>query len=254
MSWTRTSCSQKKNCLIYAENVAVSGKLDFRGKASFGLFCSKITVEENASIDISGLSGEDQKPAVEGDGSRGTDGKSSGKVWLFVQQLDKDGLKNLTVRAHGGRGGKGGDTPAAGKTGGAGGNGGDSGQFLSVHWVLSTYQLALYDQAILRFSTDALQWKCSFSFRHSVPNSGTRELWTFSEATPVVLCPSISRTRKTQSLGSIQISTTLYEICKTPWITQLSPARSSTRQSRPSARFLNLPMHRRTHPLQQRLS
>ncbi|KAL3468737.1 hypothetical protein BJX99DRAFT_265867 [Aspergillus californicus] len=116
-----------QNCLIYAENMSVTGTLDFRGKACFGLFCSNITVKGEVTINMSGFPGEDQPPAIEGDGRHGTAGKSSGKVWLFAQQLDRDSLKKLTVLAHGGQGGRGGDTAAAGKTGGPGGNGGDSG-------------------------------------------------------------------------------------------------------------------------------
>lgn len=131
----------KKTCLIYAENVLVSGPLDFRGKSSFGLFCSNITVKGKASIDISGLAGEDQPPTVGEDGRHGTDGTSGGKAWLFVQHLEKDSLKSLAVLAHGGRGGRGGDTTAAGKTGGAGGNGGNSGKLIFTHCSLPKYQL-----------------------------------------------------------------------------------------------------------------
>ncbi|KAL2815224.1 hypothetical protein BDW59DRAFT_166897 [Aspergillus cavernicola] len=117
----------EENCLIYAENVTITGTLDLRGKKSFGLFCSNITVKGATTIDISGFPGEDQPPTIDGTGRDGTDGKPSGQVWTFVQHIDKDSVSNLTILAHGGRGGKGGDTAERGKTGGAGGSGGNSG-------------------------------------------------------------------------------------------------------------------------------
>ncbi|KNG85207.1 hypothetical protein ANOM_008083 [Aspergillus nomiae NRRL 13137] len=113
-------------CLIYAEVVEITSKLEIPGK-KLGLFCSKILIPEHVKVDVSGKNGKVGDPKTSEDGGAGQPGGDAGSVWIFVQDFNSKDFEKLELNARGGNGGHGGKTVASGKTGGKGGNGGKGG-------------------------------------------------------------------------------------------------------------------------------
>ncbi|KAG8627256.1 hypothetical protein KVT40_004739 [Elsinoe batatas] len=104
----------------------------FAGK-SIGLYCDRLSLQDNVTIDVSGSNGVPGRPAASAgkdtsavDGARGQNG---GTIDIFVQNGLEDQIGSLKLIANGGNGGKGGDVEAADSgrvgRGGAGGDGGN---------------------------------------------------------------------------------------------------------------------------------
>ncbi|PLN82658.1 hypothetical protein BDW42DRAFT_192862 [Aspergillus taichungensis] len=113
-------------CLLYAENITISSSVKIPGK-NLGIFGHSLSVTENVEIDVSGKSGSAGSQGVGKNGEDGKDGADAGTVWLFVQDIDDNATKKLTIKAFGGDGGRGGVATGPGNKGGNGGNGGKGG-------------------------------------------------------------------------------------------------------------------------------
>jgi len=118
-------------CLIYSENVVITGTISLPGK-NIGIFCSNLgLVGSPATIDVSGSLGVmDPKYEIvtSGPGHTGANGGNGGTIWMFVENLTKDIFPNLKLVTNGGDGSTGGGTSQQMMTGGTGGNGGNGGK------------------------------------------------------------------------------------------------------------------------------
>ncbi|KAB8261279.1 hypothetical protein BDV32DRAFT_148546 [Aspergillus pseudonomiae] len=128
-----------ESLLIYAEKIKISGQINLPGK-NVGIFCSKLTVDGPATINVSGDDGRAGDTSINEEGGEGGDGQNAGNVWVFVQDLTVSQLQELKIESYGGTGGMGGDTSASGKIGGNGGKGGDAGNIEFLYG--SKYQAA----------------------------------------------------------------------------------------------------------------
>jgi len=119
---------KQKTCLIYSENVTLGRDLALPGK-NLGIFCCSFQLlSSNATISVSGQSGDPGIPVVEGKPNPGKDGMLAGTIWLYVEEMSESLARSLKLVADGGDGGSGGLTNDLNNpTGGAGGAGQDGG-------------------------------------------------------------------------------------------------------------------------------
>lgn len=142
---------------VYAEKIEISKSVTYPG-INVMLCCNKLSVKRPQdsgmiTLDVSGKGGKNG-PAESGGNTKqlGEDGKNSGSITLYVEDLDMNIMHSLRLKANGGRGGAGSADTRDGQRGANGGKGGNGGD-ITIYFGIRVAQAIPFLRTILKDKT-----------------------------------------------------------------------------------------------------